>query len=326
MKKIISLIIAVLLLVSCFSFTAFANESPDGDWLDFEYANIDANVEITFSDDYKILYFGNEPYVRFSLDEITSDTIYEVKNKVVLNKQQKQEVEKVILLATEKGSIFSADIYYADCANLYVEFIKEELYNEYQNSQNLDGTEYSIDFFIPDGNIVKVEKDKLYGKEVTLKDIDYYYDITGPYYVTLELAAGEFTVDKGEIFNYEDEWYYADCEMSKFINEKLNEEDEIFDIQAYKISDAQLIAQLTEAEEKYYTEDFGFLVDDELTEKIANIFFIILFLIVPLIIFIFALVLALRSNKVYRKMFSVISAISAAEVIVFAIVSIILLK
>ena len=172
MKKIISLIIAVLLLVSVSSFTACAIHTEDAS-LEYGDCNLPVDENITFSDDFKNLYVGKQSYSRVNLNDTYLSTDYEVPNLRIIDNDLVEEVE---LLANESGNVIDATIYYKDGAVLYVSFLNDRYQNEVQEILDGKNKELFIDFYLNNESLYSVDANKLKGKKIELKTEDFYYE------------------------------------------------------------------------------------------------------------------------------------------------------
>lgn len=326
MKKIISLGFIILLLLSCFSFTALGTK----DYVYYEeeiygqeiYIDSNPDAVITLSEDYKTLYCGDEVYTRFSDSTVNVDIINNVANVVELSDTQKKEIEEVSVETNEAGSIIWADIYFNDGANLKVAFLNEDYIEEYNNIMEGESGNYTINFGWPEENIVKAQKESFFGESVNLFINQF---VLTDYFDVVAMASDEsFYVSKGQLLIYDDEYYYVDFEKAEVDSEDFYIEN-YSNLVAYKITDMDLRLQIEEAMQKYYDDDLGIFFDDDFTESVANIFLIVIFAVIPFAIFVTFLILALRSKTIYKKFFTVICALSASELFIFAVVTIYLL-
>lgn len=301
MKKIISVIIAVILSSFCLGFTAFAE-----------------NSSVVISDDYQKLYLNGASYSRFDASklEIEYNTI---NTYIELSEAQQETVKEVALLANEHKNIISADIFFNDGATLTVDFLRDDYLDEYNKIVNNQSEEYIIDFDWPEGNTVKAQRTALFGNRITLYGDE--LEFCDYYFVSTQNDDGSLTAVTGSLIIVGDEYYYVDHEENNVIIWDSFYPNALTELSAWEITDADLIESFKEAEEKYYSEDLGFLYDDTLTESVSAIFLVCLFAIVPFIILILFLILAIRAKGFYKKLFSNICILSAAELIVFAIIT-----
>lgn len=316
MKKILSVIISVLVMVSCCGFTAFGITTENTSQAE-EYANIDVNTEITFSEDYKFLYLGDSGYRRFDGTSINFSAEYGVKNKINLDEIQNEQIKAISLNATEKASIFNAEITFYDGAILLVNYIREDLYAIYKGSVETENSEYTVDFSYPQQNTVKANKSKFYGTEKYFENIDV-YEISNEQAVYIEIAEDSVGVDCGFVFCYKNEWWFCEDGGNEIRNKIYDDENVSFT--AYKIEDENLTADFEKALELFYNDDFGFIYNDTLTKAISDVFWSVLFMIVPLAISVLAVIFGIRYKKtIYGKMFTAIAGISLGVIVVFVI-------
>ena len=139
--------------------------------------------------------------------------------------------------------------------------------------------------------------------------------------VVVASSDGNLTAYKGALITIDDDCYYVDFEEAHIESWYDFNPYDYAELPAYEISDTELIASIQEGEDAYYSDDFGFLLDDSFTEAVSAVFLIFVFAIIPFAIFVVFLILAIRSKTVYKKMFRLIYILSAAELAVFAIVT-----
>ena len=92
----------------------------------------------------------------------------------------------------------------------------------------------------------------------------------------------------------------------------------------YKITDPQFKEQIDKAIAEYYADSYGFLDNENTTQKISDIVLVIIFLILPFAVFVLFFVLALRSKTKYKKFFRTIYILALILTLVFLILAIIL--
>lgn len=301
MKKLISVIITAMLLFSCLGLTVFAESSS-----------------ATISDDYQKLTLDGNTYSRFNTSMMDVD-YFSVDTPVSLTATQQEVIEEVILKVNEDSNFVYADIHFKDGAVLSVEFLRDdylEIYNEISTNQS---SEYIIDFQYPDGNTVTTEKSILYGSSVVLSSDELEWCDYFP--VTAKSSDGKLTAHKGSLITIDENYYYVDYEEIDVDNWYDFDPYSYTELPAYEVTNADLVASIQEAEDAYYSDDFGFLLDDSFTEAVSAVFLIFVFAIIPFAIFVVFLILAIRSKTVYKKMFRLIYILSAAELAVFAIVT-----
>ena len=306
MKKFILCMVTVLLLCSCFGLGVFA--SP---------------ASATISDDCQEIYWKSNAYLRFNTSRLTTD--YEQDVVVELSEQQQETINNVSLSGNDTMTMLVADIYYKDGSVLTAKFLREDYVETYENMLTEDVEMYIIDFQFPKENTLSTEKAALFAEKVTLSSEK--LEWCGYYFPVISKTEDKsITAYHGALISIERDYYYVD------FRETLVESWDAFDpynyteLSAYAISDNKLLENIESCMEHYYSEDFGFLFNDKLTETISLIFLILMFCIIPFAIFVVFLILAIRSKTIYKKMFRWIYLLSIAELIVFAIVTVLLMS
>ena len=302
MKKFKSLIIALILLFSCFGLTAFAE-----------------NSSITISDDYQNLYLNGDSYSRFNASILEIDYYMTIDNPIELSAVQQETILQIELLINEQENVISADISFTDGSILSVDFLREDCFEAYNEIVNGESKEYIIDFLWPEGNTVKAKRTALFDTPVTLyvNELEW----CDFYTVTASNSDNSLTALKGSLLIMDDNYYYVDFAEVGVKNAYEFVPYDYTELSAYEITDTNLLQRIKEAEEKYYADDLGFLYDDDLTETISAVFLVFIFAIIPLAIFIVFLILAIRSKTYYRKLFRTICILAAAELAIFAIIA-----
>ena len=309
MKKFICIITAVLLLFSSFSFSVFAESE-----------------KVTFSDDFKTAYYNGYEYSRFNTGYIDYDyyseshDCYEPVNlPYELTKKQKDKVKEVSIDTDKNKIIFVIYVTYKDGSSLSVEFLRNDYIKVYNEMINTDSAEYVIDFIDPEDNIVTATKDALLGETYIFsaddsENYDYNFEVLSV------CDDGKLKIIKGDLYVIDDEYYYVDYAELGIEDISDTYDMELVDIKtAHKITDEALIKKLDEAYDKYFA-DTPFDVYDDLGDGFSSGFVVFLFGIVPLVVFIAAIVLALRTTAFYKKLFRILYIISGMELVVFTVI------
>lgn len=340
MKKILSLVFAFTLIFSCFAVTAFAEDME-----------IVPQPVITFSEDYQKLYENGEPFSRIDSSMLDlgffSNTDFFLEDRelvqekydypesyidrsgfVRLSDSQKENVKDVNIRENGYRNIYYVAISFNDGSSLTVTFLRDTYLEEYYTIISSDdkATEYKVDFVYPDGNTVKAKKSLLFGETVKLTEMDfetYYYDVQ---YVYAQNSDGSLVVLKGELISIDDKYFYVDYAESNLAESVYYYEDntEFTKCIFHEITDEQLISDFQKAEQAYYEDDFGFLYDNEVTDAVSAVFLIFVFGIVPAVIFVILLIKAIRGKGVYKKLYGAVAAVSAAELAVFTVITVII--
>lgn len=313
MKKIIALIITALLLVSCFSLSISAAKIPDYDYS--ASTNLKANINVSFSEDFKTLYYGQTEYVAFDNSHIYNSVSAEMLNDIELTAEQNEKISAISLTASREGALIDATIKYKDGISMNVHYIKAQYIEECNGIINSTSGQCVVDFEYPQDNQVTVSRDKLSGDTVTLNR-----PYNSAFYVFATTADKQVCVIIGSVIVYNDEFYYLDFNEigSSYADYDIYSQASL---KAQKITDPDTLAALEEAQQRNYDDDYGFLFDDDFTKSVADIFLVILFVVAPFAVFVLFLILGIRAKGVYKKFDFAIASLCAAEIIIFTIIA-----
>ena len=297
--------ITVLLLCSCFGLSTFANPAS-----------------ATISDDCQEIYWEGKTYLRFNTSRLSTDYGHNV--EVELSKQQQKTIDRVDLSGNEEMTMLLSDIYYKDGSVLTAKFLREDYVERYESMLTEDAETYTIDFRFPKSNTLTTKGTALFGKKVTLTSKKLEWCDYFP--VAVKSEDESITAYRGALIAIESDYYYVDFQETPVESWDNFDPYSYTELSAYAISDTTLLANIESCIDNYYSEDFGFLFNDNLTKTISLIFLIIVFCIVPFAIFVVFLILAIRSKTIYKKMFRWIYLLSFSELAVFAIVTVLLMS
>ena len=300
MKKIFSVIIITLLLASCLTLTASASifDNP-----------------IVLSSDMQSIIYNDNVYSRIDASMLEIDTYVELDEEVIYGDQLEKTIRSVTLEANKYNNILRAKITYKDGSFFSAHFLHEDYLEEYEKIAKNHHTDYIIDFVWPENNTVTAPKIHLFGQQITLYNsilskCDYYN-------VRVQNNDGSLVELKGVLLIFDDEYYYVDFEEAGIESKSSFYPSKYSTLPAHKLLNTTLLQDIRAAEDEYYKDDLGFLYDDNLTEVVSSIFLIFVFAIIPLAVLIIFLILSIRSKTVYKKMFIIITILSAAELTTF---------
>lgn len=326
MKRFFTLIIAILIFSLTLCVPAFAA----------------GRKVITLSEDYKEMYFNGDTYTRVDASMLTytsSDSdidynydtyeddiyTYDVKNgynnyasvyKTKLTKTQYKEVKTVdVIDINHDETIFLIMISFYDGSDLSIDFIREDLVEEYYRVINGETKEYYVDFRWPEGNIFTADKEKFFIGKKTSVD---YWENTLDISVYADSTTGSFDAEIGVILKFEEKFCFYNFADSDI---KSTEDFWLYDdleLDVIELTDEELLTQLKEAEQKYLDDNYGYLFNEEFTEPVAKIFFTLVFAIFPLAIAVVTFILTTKSKKgLYKKLLFTTSALSLASLATF---------
>ncbi len=324
MKKFISIfiILIVLSLVLCASASAATERI------------------VTISEDYNELYFNGSTYIRRDTSMLSYDNSFKYNSDeygsyytdcpmpvnyngqytIKLTDKQHKEIDMVeIFDVNTKETIFTVIIYFKDGSELHIDFLREDLVEEYDKITNGNVDKFTIDFMWPDGNAILLDKEDFYiGNKTTIDQ----YECEEEFPVSADSVKGGFDAEIGSIYVKNDNYFfysYIDAGF-KSLDDFIENSDS--KIKVIKLTDEDIINEIEIGIEKYYEDDYGYLYNDELTEFVSKIFFIIVFAIVPAVVFVASLILAVKSKKsLYKRLLFATGGISLAVIVTFVYIA-----
>lgn len=320
MKKYLTLLIVVITLSFSLCIPSFASAqkvitlSEDYKYMYFDgstYTRVDASM-LSFNEE-QIVYKYVEKYDEDSLYTEFHNTVYEIE----LTDIQKEEIKKIgVENNNQDETLFFITIYFVDGSELYIDFIREDMLDEYEKAISGNTEKYTVDFMWPEGNKFQVNKEKLFKGNKRKVDVLQYES----HRVYSNLSTNSFSAYAGLIFSDQENYYFF-----SFIDSNLKTEDEFLEQSYYgekteviELTDEELIENLKTCEQKYFEDDYGYLYNKEFTETVSKIFFVLIFAIAPAVVFVGSLILAIKSKKaLYKKLLFVTSGISLAVIVTF---------
>ena len=303
MKKIIAIILAVFCLSSM---CVFAETGERVVQVDENFLSLTLDGERYESFDFAVS--GKTDFTELNCTFNLTDT-------------QNETVKGIDAQINEQGNIISATYTFKNGSVLSAYYLHEEFLEEY-DTVNSDGWNLcEIDFIYPDDNELSITRDKLLGESYNMSmdedEIANWFDV--------DAVSGDksFRVTKGILIDTDEEYYYLDFESAGITYADLDFEN-YDNLLVYKITDANVKKQIDEAIARFYAEDYGFLNDGKTTKKISDIVLMIIFLILPIAVFVLFFILALGSKTKYKKFFRTIYILALILTLIFIILAIIL--
>lgn len=295
----------------------------------------------SLSDDYSTLYINGDSYSRANTDTVDLDafadghvyssgfgsedtsTGYVQNIKIELTDSQKSELTKAYVRTLGEDQLFAtAELYYEDGTTIWYSYVRDDVKEDFEKVKNGKNDEFTLKFstYSDQGDILKnVSKENLLtGKKVSFSFLEY-----GEFEVVVYSEKYNYSVYKGYLYEAEGYYYYFDFEENGLTSQyDLYEFGYISEIEVHKITDEETIAIIEEGLQEYYDSDYGYLYNEEFTEPVAKIFFIVVFAIFPLAIVAITLILAIKSKKsLYKKLLFTTSGLSLASLAVFVYIA-----
>lgn len=320
MKKSVLIITLILVFSFIFSVSCFAVDDT-----------------VTLSDDYSVLYLNGNSYSKANTDAVNLDIYadglvyvsnlvpeehgymnYEAILNIKLSDSQKAELSKVYVSSYGEEQLFiTAELYFKDGTTIWYSYVRDDVKADLEKVSEGKTNEFVVEYktYSEKDDILKTVSKKHLMTNEKEKIAFYEYD---EFDVTVFSEKFNYSVYKGLVYIGENDYYYFDFEENGVTGSYDIYELNILEIEAHRITDEETIAILEEGLQEYYDDDYGYLFNDELTETVAKIFFVLVFALVPIAIFIVTLILALKSKKgLYKKLLLTTSALSFASFATF---------
>ena len=277
-------------------------------------APIEDTVPVVFSEDYTPLTLDGVGYSRVNttlLDYEYYDTT-PVYAEYIFSETQKAAVDWINTMQYGDHAILTAEIYFNDGAMLTASFLRDDLRAEFDRLVSGQTDTYVIDFRWPGDNTVTIERETLFGEEVTLS-ADELSSCTD-FSVKAQSEDGVLRMVTGHLLMADDAFYYADIERSQLFDGYFDA-DEYTELTVWEITDPALLEQLTEAKQRY--EDDLALFSGDLTVFFSYAALILVFVLLPLAVAVLGWILFARSKKlVYRKLCLVVALLATIELVI----------
>lgn len=293
-----SIIIFIVILSVCFSIYTLADST------------------VSFSDDLSKVDYNGVEYSRFSSSLLYTDVYSELYANVMLTEDQKETIHSVNLFTNDYKNIIKVTVTYKDGSVLSMKFIQNDYLEEYNGMISHTKGKSFVYFEWPTDNTVNVDLTTFRDADSTLDWDDLYSDY---FRVFIDNADATIRVLAGALFIVEDEYYFVDFNnLSLTDGNKFNPQS-YDELSAYKITDEVLKEELAVAYDEYYNDGTNFLLDEDFTKKLSKIFFIFLLGILPCALAIVYLILLMRSNDTYKKIYAFICVTALATSVLFTI-------
>ncbi len=320
MKKILNIILCALVAVSLFTVSVSAVEAtPLGG----------AGKTADFSEDYTHLTFEEQTYTIIDTANLDYDDFYYGDDRdsvnVNLTEQQKENVAALELDVSKNKLIIEAEYTLSTGVSMFVTYIDDNYFEQYNKASNGETEDVFVYFGYPDNNQFETTLTRLKENKTSIK-IDY----MNPESFTVRIAIDEKLKNKvyvivGELILVDDIYYYLDYKDAGIKNVEeaysLFEEGKTYTV--YEITDPDTVWGLENCY-NLFNEDLAFVNDEEIAEKLVDTLATIVFGVLPLVVLVLTIIFGIRFKEKYRKLFFTLGVFAIAEIIVFAILSVLL--
>lgn len=320
MKKILNIILCALIAISLFTVSVSAVEAvPLGG----------ASGTATFNEDYTRLTYRGEEYSLIDGNDIGYVADYDDEDAAIsinLTEEQMKTVAELDLTPMTNGLVIEAEYRLNTGVEMAITYLNDKYMDKFQSALTREIDEVGVDFMYPDGNYLKTTLTKLKETKIS-KKID--YSIVESFTVQVELdekLKNNVYVILGKIILVDDAYYYLD-----YMDAGINNADGIYtyfmngakECTVYQISDPDTIWNLENCF-NLYKDDMGIINDEEIAEALVDVLATIVFGVLPLAVLVLSVIFAIRFKEKYRKLFITLGAVAIAELIVFAILTVLI--
>ena len=323
MKKLLALILALFCISSV---TAYATAPVVAETKIDQTAGISQDIVYTVAleDELNGLFVNGEYYTLFNANNIETDGFDEFQYAISMSDELKERTQNVDLYMSMDLAVVSATYDFKDGTSLSAHYLKHSLVREFDRLVSENWEYGEIEFEYPYDNQLPINQEKLMGRQINLftKEIGdkNYHEFS--VFATTDKC--ELKAEKGRLITSEDKYYYIDYAKAGLGNIEFFNIADYSEILAFEITDENLCDEIEECIDDFYDDDYGFLDDDNFTDSVSKVLLTIVFLILPLGVFVLFLILAIRSKGYYKKLFRIIYISAVLVLIMFIALAIIL--
>ncbi len=321
MKKLLNIILCVLVAVSIFTVSVSAvGPVPLGG----------ASETAIFNENYTRLTYNGEDYSIIDDNNIGYGDEYADKEittiSINLTEEQMKTVAELELTPMANGLAIVAEYRLNTGVEMTITYLNDKYMDKFQSALTREIDEVGIDFMYPEGNYFETTLTKLKETKTSMK-VDYMQLESFTVQIELdEKLKNNVYVIIGELILVDDTYYYLD-----YMDAGINNADGMYkyfkngarECTVYQISDPDTLWSLENCY-NLYNEDMGIINDEEAAEAVVNFLATIVFAVLPLVVLVLSVIFAIRFKEKYRKLFIALGAVAIAEIIVFAIISVLL--
>lgn len=271
------------------------------------------NKTLIISDDYENVYLSTENYIKIDGTHLEESYPFKIEADFKPLEEQKKNIKNIVIHSNLKETLLRITFYFSSgdkITSYYLHHLHEDNYNFALNKEPLEiNFYYSDEPFEIDRDEFKKEVNA--GEKVVINKNNIYADE----YYKIYSKRGDLTIIIGFlIIDENSNYYYTDSEISgKYSPQEIyyNFSEEI---PAIKLNESEFLLELkVKNETRYKIIDFS----DKLTSVIV---LSISFLFLPLATLVMSIIALVKSKKaIYKKMWIIVSILSAVEIILFCI-------
>ena len=290
MKKCIAVLLTILAMSFCLSFTVSANAHG-----------------FTLSEDLMTLTLNGENFVRMDTSCTSTFAFETLMPDLQPTPDQQEQFKDWTFTISEDGRIIDASFYYRVGGTLYCQYVREDFAPQLVAYQNGTGADCRIEIGL---DPIIIPESTLKGKPVTLSGNDLMW--SEQYDVCADVSDEYLYINTGTLLVQEGTFYYVDHSDLNHYPGYLDPY-EYTSLNCYEITDEALCQQLSE----YGLGGSGL---ENLVEMGIGALVLFIFGLIPAAILVLGLVMLIKRKGYYRIIWGITAGFCIAELITFVIV------
>lgn len=300
MKKYIALLIAILAMSFCLSFTVSA---------DFD--------QLTISEDFQAVTLDGITYHRVDATYVILNDYFLLEEEPQLTPKQQELLRGCRFDVATRYNYLEATFFFRDGSTLSCSYATDEFAPTLEAYQKDDSTKCSIEFYMENAY---VKESQLKGRPTTLNSRDLEYCDT--YSVSAVTDDACFYIETGSLIVTNGKFYYADLSELEPMDPHNFYVFECDSLACYEVTDSAACSKIQKALRNYTAFTEG---TESMWDIVTAVFYIFLFAVIPAAIMILSLIFCIRGKGYYRYTWGITAGFAASTLIVFVIVFIKLL-
>lgn len=295
MKKFIALLISVLAMSFCLSFTVSADFS-----------------QFTISEDFQVLTLDGLTFRRVDATYVILNDYFSLDIEPQLTPQQQELLRGCRFDIAPHYNYLEATYFFRDGSTLSCSYATDDFAPALEAYQKDDSTECCIDFYRDNAYVKEAQ---LKGQPTTLYSRDLEY--SDCYSVTAVVEDNCFYIETGNIIVTNGKYYYADLSELEPLDPHIFYPFDCDSLECYEVTDAQACAQIQKSIRGYTSFTDG---TESMWDIVTAVFYIFVFAVIPAAIMILSFIFFIRGKGYYRYTWGITAGFALLELIVFAIV------
>lgn len=295
MKKYIALLIAVLAMSFCLSFTVSAESS-----------------QFTVSEDLQTVTLDGITYHRVDATYVILNDYFSLEEEPQLTPKQQELLRGCQFDAATQYNYLEAKYFFRDGSTMSCSYATDDFAPILEGYQKDDSTKCYIEFYTDNAYAKEVQ---LKGRPTTLtaRDLEY----CDSYSVTAVTEDACFYIETGNVIVTNGKFYYADYSELAPLDPHNFYVFECETLECYEITDSAVCSKIQKALRDYDSFREG---TESMWDIVTATFYIFLFAVIPAAIMILSLIFCIRGKGYYRYIWGITAGFAALALIVFVLV------